>query len=55
MAARYPESKDCPMCEGRGVVEYADVYREVDGTAAVEWELGGIIRCGCRYVKGATK
>lgn len=44
----YPESVDCPVCEGRGVIEYAHVYSDVDGTKTVVWELSSVIACGCR-------
>ncbi|WP_177246870.1 hypothetical protein [Mycobacterium malmoense] len=48
MKLTYPESVDCPVCEGRGVIEYAHVYSDVDGTKTVVWELSSVIACGCR-------
>jgi hypothetical protein len=55
MKLAYADSKHCPVCEGRGVIEYADVYSDVDGTAMVAWEISGVIACGCKYKKGTSK
>jgi hypothetical protein len=44
----------CVMCGGAGVIEFADVYRNLrDGRSAVDWESARTVRCGCTYKEAA--
>jgi len=46
---------DCEMCGGRGVVEVADIYTDLNtGEKRVVWELSHQTRCGCWYRQEAS-
>lgn len=44
---------NCEMCGGRGVIRYADVYKNHRGNAVVVWDLATTVRCGCQPKEAA--
>ncbi len=46
-------SDNCPVCEGRGVIQCADVYKNHRAQSFVAWELARVVACGCREERTA--